>query len=151
MVKQYKVTRSVRMTNRFSALLAKRGKGPSWELSTTGRKSGEKRKVMVTPVTVDDIEYLVAPYGSVAWVANLRASDRAMLARGGAISRVKAVEVTGEEAGKALAKYYHENSKHVASYFDLSPNPTIVDFTRIADDHPVFRVEHPIQRHTTYD
>jgi deazaflavin-dependent oxidoreductase (nitroreductase family) len=139
------------MTNRFVALLAKRGKGRAWELTTTGRKSGQKRRVMVTPVIVDEIEYLVAPYGSVGWVLNLRASDRATLARGGAISRVKAVEVVGEEAGKALAKYYHENAKYVADFFDLSTNPTIVDFTRIAEKHPVFRVEHPIQRDTTYE
>jgi deazaflavin-dependent oxidoreductase (nitroreductase family) len=144
MTKQYAVTRSVRMTNRFVALLAKRGKGSAWELSTTGRKSGQKRKVMVTPVTVDDAEYLVAPYGSVGWVLNLRASDRATLKRGSAVSRVKAVEVDGEEAGRVLAKYYHENTKYVADYFELSPNPTIVDFTRIAKSHPVFRVEHPM-------
>lgn len=144
MAKQYEVTRSTRMTNRFMALLSKRGMGPAWELTTTGRKSGEKRKVMVTPVTVDETDYLVAPYGTVSWVHNLRASDRATLARGAAISRVKAIEVDGEEAGKVLAKYYHENAKYVADYFELSGDATIVDFTRVAEDHPVFRIEHPL-------
>ena len=132
------------MGNRYVAFLAKRGKGPAWELSTTGRKSGERRKVMVTPVTVDGAEYLVAPYGSVSWVLNLRALNRATLSRGSAISRVKAVEVDGEEAGRALAMYYHENAKYVADYFELSSNPTIVDFTRVAETHPVFRIEHPL-------
>jgi deazaflavin-dependent oxidoreductase (nitroreductase family) len=144
MTKQYELTRSQRIGNRYVAFLAKRGRGPAWELSTTGRRSGERRKVMVAPVTVDDTQYLIAPYGSVSWVLNLRALDRATLTRGGATSRVKAVEVDGEEAGKALAKYYHENAGYVSEYFDLSPNPTIVDFTRVADHHPVFRIEHPL-------
>ncbi|GMQ92787.1 MAG: nitroreductase family deazaflavin-dependent oxidoreductase [Acidimicrobiia bacterium] len=144
MSKQYELTRSRRMTNRFVAFMAKRGKGPAWQLTTTGRKSGERRHVMVTPVTVDGIEYLVAPYGSVSWVLNLRASDRATLARGAATSRVRAIEVDGEEAGKALARYYNENTKYVADYFELAAHPTIVDFTRVTDQHPVFRVEHPM-------
>lgn len=144
MTKQYELTRSRKLSNRYAAFLAKRGKGSAWELSTTGRKSGEKRKVMVTPITVDETEYLIAPYGSVSWVLNLRASDRASLSRGSAISRVKAVEIDGDEAGKALAKYYHENTKDVADYFDLSENPAIVDFTRVAERHPVFRIDHPL-------
>jgi deazaflavin-dependent oxidoreductase (nitroreductase family) len=144
MTKQYELTRSRRLSNRYVSLRAKRGKGPAWELSTTGRKSGAKRRVMVTPVTVDETEYLVAPYGSVSWVLNLRSLDRATLSHGSAISRVKAVEVDGDEAGKALAKYYHENAKHVADYFELAENPTIVDFTRVIEHHPVFRIEHPL-------
>jgi hypothetical protein len=99
---------------------------------------------MVTPVTVDETEYLIAPYGSVNWVLNLRTSDRATLSRGSAISRVKAVEINGYEAGKALAKQYHENTKDVADYFELSENPTIVDFTRVPELHPVFRIDHPL-------
>jgi hypothetical protein len=99
---------------------------------------------MVTPVTVDETEYLIAPYGSVNWVLNLRTSDRATLSRGSAISRVKAVEINGYEAGKALAKYYHENTKDVADYFELSENPTIVDFARVPERHPVFRIDHPL-------
>lgn len=144
MAKQYKLTGSRRMTNRLVAFMSKHGKGPAWKLTTTGRKSGERRDVMVTPVTVDDTEYLVAPYGSVSWVLNLRALDKATLIRGSATSRVKAIEIDGEEAGRALAKYYHENTKYVADFFDLAPNPTIIDFTRVADQHPVFRVEHPM-------
>jgi deazaflavin-dependent oxidoreductase (nitroreductase family) len=144
MVKQYELTARRRMVNRFVAFLAKRGKGPAWRLTTTGRRSGERRHTMVTPVTVDDTDYLVAPYGSVSWVLNLRASDRATLTRGRTTSRVKAVEVDDEEAGRALARYYHENKKYVAEFFDLAPNATIVDFTRVADQHPVFRVEHPM-------
>ncbi len=144
MAKRYELTRSRRMTNRIVAFMSKRGKGPAWRLTTTGRKSGERREVMVTPVTVDETEYLVAPYGPVGWVLNLRALDRATLSRGSTTSRVRAIEVDGEEAGKALARYYHENTKYVADFFDLAPDPTIVDFTRVADQHPVFRVEHPM-------
>ncbi len=144
MAKQYELTFGRRMGNRIVAIMAKANKGPSWELTTTGRTSGERRKVMVTPVTVDGTEYLVAPYGAVSWVLNLRALDRATLQRGRATSRVKAIEIEGEEAGRALAKYYKETEKYVAAYFDLAKNPTIVDFTRVVADHPVFRIEHPM-------
>lgn len=144
MAQKYELTLSRRMTNRFVSLLARTGRGPASELTTTGRKSGERRRVMVTPVTVEDTEYLVAPYGAVSWVLNLRESDRATLRKGQATSRVKAIEIQGDEAGKALAKYYKENHKYVADYFELASNPTIVDFTRVASNHPVFRIEHPM-------
>lgn len=144
MTKQYELTFGRKMGNRAAAVMARRGKGPAWELTTTGRTSGEKRSVMVTPVTVDGTDYLVGPYGAVSWVLNLRAMDRATLKRGQATRRVKATEVDGDEAGKALAKYYKENEKYVAEYFNLASNPTIVDFTRVAKEHPVFRVENPM-------
>ena len=144
MPKKYELKRSQKLGNRIVAFQAKRGKGSAWKLTTTGRKSGERRSVMVSPITVDGSEYLVAPYGPVSWVLNLRASDRATLTHGSTTSRVRAVEVAGEEAGKVLTKYYHEHTKYVADYFDLAANPTIVDFTRIAHLHPVFRIEHPM-------
>jgi deazaflavin-dependent oxidoreductase (nitroreductase family) len=144
MPKKYEVKRSQKLGNRFVAFQAKRGKGHAWKLTTIGRKSGERRSVMVSPITVDGTEYLVAPYGPVSWVLNLRAANRATLTRGSTTSRVKAVEVDGEEAGKVLTKYYHEYTKYVADYFDLAANPTIVDFTRVAHLHPVFRIEHPM-------
>jgi len=144
MAKQYELTFGRRIGNRAAAMMAKRDKGPAWELTTTGRTSGEKRRVMITPVTVDGTDYLVAPYGAVSWVLNLRDKDRATLKRGKATRRVKATEVEGEEVGMALAKYYKENQKYVADYFDLAPNPTIVDFTRVANRHPVFRIDSPM-------
>ncbi len=144
MAKQYELTFRRRIGNRAAAMMAKRDKGPAWELTTTGRTSGEKRRVMITPVTVDGTDYLVAPYGAVSWVLNLRDKDRATLKRGKATRRVKATEVEGEEVGRALAKYYKENQKYVAEYFDLASNPTIVDFTRVASEHPVFRIDSPM-------
>jgi len=143
-VKKYEFTARRRLINRFAAIMAKADRGPAWRLTTKGRKSGERRHTMVTPVTIDETDYLVAPYGAVNWVLNLRASDRATLVRGRATSRVKAVEVHGEEAGRALARYYHENEKYVAEFFDLAQHPTIIDFTRVVERYPVFRVEHPM-------
>ncbi|MEN8040414.1 MAG: nitroreductase family deazaflavin-dependent oxidoreductase [Actinomycetota bacterium] len=144
MAKEYHLTPGRKISNSIVKLMTRFDKGPAWKLTTTGRKSGERRDVMVTPVTVDGTEYLVSPYGAVAWALNLRASDRSTLSRGNTTSRVRAVEVDGQEAGKVLAKYYHENRKYVADYFDLAKDATIVDFTRVADQHPVFRVEHPM-------
>ena len=96
MAKEYELTVRRKLINRFAAIMAKGDRGPAWRLTTKGRNSGERRHTMVTPVTIDETDYLVAPYGTVNWVLNLRASDRATLVRGRATSRVKAVEVHGE-------------------------------------------------------
>lgn len=99
---------------------------------------------MIAPVGVGETEYLVAPYGTVGWVLNLRASNRAVLARGDITRRITAIEVSGEEAGRALAKHYHDNYKHVEQFFDFDVEPTVIDFARVVVDHPVFRVEGPV-------
>ncbi|MDK1018135.1 MAG: nitroreductase/quinone reductase family protein [Actinomycetota bacterium] len=144
MTKRYRLTLRKTFENRVVRLLARYGRGPAWRLTTMGRRTGERRDVMITPVTIENVDYLVAPYGDVSWVLNLRATDRATLARGSTTSRVRAVEIHGEEAGRVLARYYHENRKYVAAYFDLAPEPTVTDFTSVAGSHPVFRVEHPL-------
>ena len=62
--------------DRMMVALARRGMAPGGVLSLTvvGRTSGAERTVPVTPVVVDGREYLVAPYGHVGWVHNLRAA-----------------------------------------------------------------------------
>ena len=141
MAKEYKLTRRVRLANRAAATMARRGRGANWILTTIGSKTGERREVVVTPVEVETVRYLVAPFGPSAWVGNLRANPKATLARGGASIRVTAVEVEADEGGRALAKYYSENAKDVGEYMDVSGDKTITDFVAAADRYPVFRLE----------
>jgi deazaflavin-dependent oxidoreductase (nitroreductase family) len=139
MAKRYTVTTKVRLVNRFVSFLASREMGDSWVLTTTGRKSGQRRDVPVTPVEVDGHRYIVAPYGAVGWVKNIRANPHATLRRGSATVRISAVEVSGEEAGAVLARYYAENQKYVTDYMDIPGDGTITDFISVTDRYPVFR------------
>jgi deazaflavin-dependent oxidoreductase (nitroreductase family) len=139
MAKEYKLGMSRRAINRLMSSLARRGIGQSWVLSTTGRTSGERRDFVITPVTYDGDRYLVAPYGDVSWVKNVRANPRATLSRGGVSLRITAVEVDGDEAAHALAKYYAENSKYVAEFVEIPGDHTITDFHAVAEKYPVFK------------
>ena len=137
--KEYKVTRKVRMANRFVTSLVKRGKTDSWLLTTTGHKSGERRTVPVTPVEVGGQRYLVAPYGDQAWVKNLRANPKATLARGSVSIRITAEEVDPSRTGQILSMYYAANEKYVGDYMYVPGDKTITDFSSVADRYPVFR------------
>lgn len=141
MAKTYKVSGFRRTTNKVTSALARRGKGPASELTVTGRRSGKPQTVPVTPIEVDGVRYLVAPYGAVGWVHNLRAAGNASLSRGGTSKRISIEECGAEEAGKVLMKYHNDLKRIVGAYFDLPANPTVQDFTAIAADHPVFRYE----------
>ena len=122
-------------------MLARLGKGPAWELIVIGRRSGEPRTVPVTPIEVDGSRYLVAPYGAVPWVHNIRAADGATLSRGGSKQRITVVEAEPEEAGPVLFAYFSDLEKIVGGYFDVPEAPTVDDFVGVAADHPVFRIK----------
>ncbi|MEN8234131.1 MAG: nitroreductase family deazaflavin-dependent oxidoreductase [Actinomycetota bacterium] len=141
MARKYEVTRFRRAVNSFTSAMARRGNGPASELTVLGRKSGEPRTVPVTPIDVDGSHYLVSPYGAVGWVHNLRAAGHGSLARGGTSKRITVEECAGEEAGIVLKPYYEDLERIVGPYFDLPEDPTVEDFTTIAENHPVFRYE----------
>ncbi|MEN8112786.1 MAG: nitroreductase family deazaflavin-dependent oxidoreductase [Actinomycetota bacterium] len=141
MAKEYEVTRFRRAVNRIVSVMARRGMGPSWELTVVGRKSGQPRTVPVTPIEVDGSHYLVSPYGDVGWVHNLRAAGHGSLSRDGTSKRISVEECATAEAGIVLKPYYEDLERIIGPYFDLPKDPTVDDFTAIAADHPVFRYE----------
>ena len=139
MAKRYRVTTTIRWVNRFAAWAARRGRGPAHILTTTGRRSGEARSVPVSPISHDGVEYLVAPYGSRAWVENARANPSATLARAGNTRSCRLVEVTGEAA--EVLKAYHQKEDFARQYMDVPETPSLADFEAAAEAFPVFRVE----------
>ncbi len=141
MAKQYEMNGFRRAANAFVSWLARRGRGPAFELVTIGRRSHEPRTVPVTPVEVDGDRYLVSPYGDVGWVHNIRASGTATLRRGGQAESITVTEVGPEEAGRVLAVYHAQVGKIVHPYFDVPAVPTVEDFVAEAAAHPVFRIE----------
>lgn len=140
MTKQYRVTPRVRIENSIAGIRAKRGKGQASQLAVTGRKTRERRVVVVAPVNIDGTTYLVAPFGLVGWVLNIRANPKVTLSRGGATTRFTATAADKEEAGRVLARYYAENEKHVKDFMDIPGENTITDFTAAAHRYPVFKL-----------
>lgn len=141
MAKQYRMSAFRRGVNAVASFVARRGKGPSWELTTVGRKSGRLRTVPVTPIEVEGSRYLVSPYGTVGWVHNIRATGTGTLRRGGQDEEITVTEVGDEEAGIVLARYHDELKRIVGAYFDVPDDPGVADFVVEATAHPVFRID----------
>lgn len=117
----------VRVFNNFSAKV-----GFGSQLTVAGRKSGQPRTVVVTPIEVDGAEYLVSPRGQSDWVLNLRAAGGKGTLKAKKTSReITAIEVDGTEREKALEVYQEKLGPAVSSHFKAMPD---------AADHPVFRV-----------
>ena len=142
MAKQYRTTTMTRIISRVMSWLARRGWGPATILTTVGRRTGTEHQVPVSPVELDGAEYLVAPYGAVGWVKNLRSRPQATLERGGEGVPITAHETSGEEAAKVVATYYARES-YARRYMDVPNDPDVADFLERLDRFPVFRVERP--------
>jgi deazaflavin-dependent oxidoreductase (nitroreductase family) len=137
--KKYEVTATIRGVNRMTSFMAKRGWGRQVLLTTTGRKSGEPRQVPISPITVDGAEYIVAPYGEVAWVHNVRSRPNVSVRKGKESRAAVLVEVTGQ-APEVLKSYWGREG-FVHQYMDVPESPTVDDFAASGESFPVFRVE----------
>jgi deazaflavin-dependent oxidoreductase (nitroreductase family) len=71
--------------------------GPNVLLTVRGRKSGLPRTTPVAIVDISGRRWLMAPFGDVNWVQNLRAAGQATIGRGRRKEEVKAVELDPEE------------------------------------------------------
>ena len=118
------------ITRVFNNLAAKAGFGS--QLTVAGRKSGQPRTVVITPIEVDGQDYLVSPRGQSDWVLNLRAAGTGTLTTKRKPQEISVTEVDGEERDKVLQVYREKLGPAVSSHFKAMPD---------AVDHPVFRVE----------
>jgi deazaflavin-dependent oxidoreductase (nitroreductase family) len=137
----YKNTPVRRRIDRIMAALGRRGIAPGGisSLTVAGRRSGAPRTVPVTPVVVAGRRYLVAPYGPVEWVQNLRAAGEATLQRGTRTEHILAEEV-GPEAAAPVLKHYLQQIPIVRPHFTVTPDADLPAFAAIARDHPVFAI-----------
>jgi deazaflavin-dependent oxidoreductase (nitroreductase family) len=131
-----------RAVNRLVRLLLRLGSGPGGTclLTVPGRRSGAPRSTPVTLVEEDGRRWLVAPYGEVAWVRNVRAAGKATLSRGGHTDEIAVREVGAEEAAPVL-KLYVTRVPIVRPYFDVRPESDLAAFRAEAPRHPVFAIE----------
>src|SRR5437588_8279379 len=96
MAKQYRITAFVRINNAvISSLLHSGIKVWSFSLLTVrGRKSGKSIETPVAIFVQEGKRYLIAPYGVVNWVRNLRAAGgEATITGGRRTEKIHAIEL----------------------------------------------------------
>lgn len=141
MAKSFKLNFGTRFGNAMLGTMLKVGLpvGPMSLLTVKGRKSGKEYSTPVTPVEQNGTRWLVAPYGEVNWVRNIRASGSARLSRGRRTETITVAEAGTAEAAPIL-KEYLTKVPIVRPYFDVTLESSLQDFESEAPRHPVFRV-----------
>jgi deazaflavin-dependent oxidoreductase (nitroreductase family) len=161
MPRQYRVGVFVRANNAVMRSLIDIGVriGTFAVLTVRGRKTGRPVNVPLVVFPHGDNRYLVASYGVVNWVRNLRAAHgRAELRRGGATETITAIELPADEAGPVLRASLRSGPPgvprpivwlfrryFVLPYLEVDMDSTEADFVTAARNHPVFRVQPAVQ------
>ena len=141
MAAQFHAGLARRGINALVRMLLPLGFGPrsTYLLTVAGRRSGALRTTPVTLVEEGGLRWLVAPYGEVAWVRNLRAAGRATVARGRRTEAIAVREVNADEAAPVL-KMYVTRVPITRPYFDVRPASSLDAFRAEAPRHPVFAI-----------
>ncbi|HEX3899896.1 MAG TPA: nitroreductase/quinone reductase family protein [Mycobacteriales bacterium] len=110
-------------------------------LEVRGRTSGEPRRTPVNLLTVDGVEYLVAPRGETQWVRNLRVAGEGVLLLGRRRHSFTSAEIAEADRGPILRAYLKRWKAEVGVFFDgVSDKSTDAELDAIAPKHPVFRI-----------
>jgi deazaflavin-dependent oxidoreductase (nitroreductase family) len=138
MAKPYSPNRTI---NAIFAFLTRRGWGKAYRhlLTVEGRRSGRRYSVPVDVMAIEDKRYVVAPYGEVGWVRNVRAAGRAWLSRGGRTDEIRVRELSPSESVPVLRRY-HEEVPVTRPYFDVTAASSDADFEVEATRHPSFEI-----------
>jgi deazaflavin-dependent oxidoreductase (nitroreductase family) len=141
MARTYRLTPLRRFASVLMRQLIRLGLAPRTTVLLTipGRRTGTPRSTPVTLVEEDGQRWLVAPYGPVAWVHNVRAAGQVKLSRGRSSKSVRVMELAPEAAAPIL-KTYVERVPITRPYFDAAPDAPLAAFVAEATRHPVFRV-----------
>ena len=142
MARTFHMSRVERLNSALFRVLIKLGIAPGGAslLTVKGRRTGQRRSTPVNPIVYDGTRWLVAPYGTVNWVRNVRAAREVTLSRGRHEQHFRAIEVRGEEAAPILRAYLGK-IRVVRPYFDVTPTSSLEAFAAEAHHHPVFRLE----------
>ena len=157
MAKPYRANTFVRTNNTMTTLLLRLGiKMWSFSLLTVrGRKSG---KPIMTPLAIfvqDQKRYLIATYGVVNWVRNLRAAGgEATLVRGRHTEKIHAIELSPVSAALIFREALRSGPPGVPAvifrvyrallvlpYLGVTENASLEEFEREVLTHPVFLVQ----------
>jgi deazaflavin-dependent oxidoreductase (nitroreductase family) len=144
--KQYRLNAGQRLVNVLFTRLTERGKGAAYRhiLSVPGRKTGTLHSTPVDVMTVDGTRWLVAPYGQVNWVRNVRAArGEVTLRRGSTVENLSATEISGTDAVPAIRSYLRLVPV-TRRYWDVSTSSTDTELAADAVNHPTFRLGHRV-------
>jgi steroid delta-isomerase-like uncharacterized protein/deazaflavin-dependent oxidoreductase (nitroreductase family) len=116
--------------------------GPSALLSVRGRKSGKIYTIPISLVENSGTSFLVAAFGEVNWVRNLRAAGEAQLTRRRRTEAIEVVELVAKEAAPILEQFLRETQRvsFIKPYFRVTPHSSLAEFEQEALHHPVFRI-----------
>lgn len=113
----------------------------SRELRVRGRASGEWRSVPVNLLTLDGVEFLVAPRGTTQWVRNLRVAGGGELRVGRRVDEFTAAELDHAEKPEILRAYLRRWKAEVGVFFDgVDASADDEQLLGIAAKYPVFRI-----------
>ena len=132
-----------RLNDTLIALLLRLGVkiGTATLLTVRGRKSGQPHTVPVLVVERSGQRWLVAPYGVVQWVRNIRAAGTATLTHGRHSETIAATELSAKDAAPVLKQYLAlQRAADTRKYFDATKDSPIEAFEREAARHPVFSI-----------
>ena len=109
-------------------------------LTVRGRKSGQPRTTPVGIVELNGKRYLIATFGVVNWVRNLRAMGEATLTYERRSETITVVELPPETAAPILKECLVSRSSIARLCFDVTATSSLQEFEREAPRHPVFQV-----------
>ena len=120
-------------------------RGASRPLSPALRARAHERQALHDPdalVENSGTSFLVAAFGEVNWVRNLRAAGSAQLTRRRRTEAIGVVELGAREAAPILKQFLRESQSvsFIKPYFHVTPQSSLADFEQEALYHPVFRI-----------
>lgn len=116
--------------------------GPLKLLTHRGRKSGRLYSTPVALVERDGIRWLVAAFGEVNWVHNIRTEGRVKLTSGWRTDTFAIHELETADAAPILRQFLRQYGlvPFIPPYFDATAQSPLADFEQEALRHPVFRI-----------
>lgn len=128
--------------NRIYTVLTRLGLGASYRqlLTVTGRRTGLARTTPVDVMSLDGTSYLVAPYGEVSWVHNVRAGGAIQLSRRGHTCRYLAREVGLGQAVPVIRRYI-SRVPVTRAWWSVRADASDAELRVEAATHPVFRLD----------
>jgi deazaflavin-dependent oxidoreductase (nitroreductase family) len=138
----YSVGPGRKAINRVYTALTRLGLGASYRqlLTVTGRRTGLARTTPVDVMSLDGTFYLVAPYGEVSWVHNVRAGGAIELSRRGHTCRYLAREVGPGEAVPVI-RCYIARVPVTRAWWSVRADASEAEVGIEAATHPVFRLD----------
>lgn len=128
---------------RIFRVISTLGLPPSFvvQLEVAGRRSAKVRSTILITAQHDGQRFLVSVLGNDAdWVRNARAAGgEAYIVHGGR-SKVRLAEVPVEQRAPIIRAYL-QRARGARAHIDVPHDAPVEEFARIAERHPVFRIE----------